>query len=217
MNCIKCNAEVPERNINIHEDIVICDACGIKFSPSDTVKNYSKGPVDLTNPPKGIKVTKTAGNLMVIINIRSWTSVFWIFFSAILSVVFVLLTMTFKMSEMALHIIGVAVALIFVWVQTLLKMFGRIELKFDNHIGHFFIGVGNLGLKKSFLWRDIRSMEDELLQRKRLLDLDGEFASRTLVLRGIKNISFMVALNQDKRNYLKTLILPFIINAKDRE
>lgn len=215
MNCIKCNSEIPEKNINIHEDIVLCDECGEKFRPSDTIKDYSKGPVNLTDPPRRIKVTKTANNLLVSVNIRSWKAVVYIFVSVFSTTSFILILTKVEITAIiALLMIWSAIPLIIFWIRTLLRTFGKFELRLNKHTGHLFIGIGKFGLKKELNWRDIYIKKSKKSYHNKNLDIDDEFVARSMVLRNMKKISIIVELDQDTRDYLKNLILPFIINAK---
>jgi hypothetical protein len=78
---------------------------------------------------------------------------------------------------------------------------GKIEITYNNEGGKIFTGVGKIGFTKSFVWKDINTIEESLSNIK-----SGSSNYYQINLIGQKRISFGSGLNDERRYYIMSVL-----------
>lgn len=202
MNCPKCRSEIPNTNINIQTDIAQCSNCSNIFKISGTVADINAN-FDLNETPKGAwyysdfdkttigATTRTPIAFFLVPFMLVWSgfSLGGIYGSQIISGEFSLFMSLFGIP----FLLG---SLIF-WSVTLMAIWGKIELTFDNQGGKIFTGIGKTGLTKHFSWKDVSKI-DEKTSNIRYPGNQGGL----IVFEGKKRLSFGLGLNEERKYYL---------------
>jgi hypothetical protein len=83
------------------------------------------------------------------------------------------------------------------WTLTLMAIWGKIEIVLTNDGGEIFTGIGNIGIKKRFMWKEVSSITEE----KSNLSYSGSKGGLILI-EGKNRIEFGRGLNSERSYYI---------------
>jgi hypothetical protein len=92
------------------------------------------------------------------------------------------------------------------WSLALMAIWGKVEITISQHGGTVFTGLGKIGLKKHFTWKEI----SKITEKSTLINYPGKRGNSTQ-LTGSKSISFGSGLNESRKFYM-IRSLQFIAN-----
>lgn len=196
MKCPSCKSDIQEENINIKADIAHCTNCQLVFTISEITKDHIDDGFNINDRPNGTWFIKHFNTTIIGASTRSQRSIptvlFALFFLS--SGVPLISTILIVKGEFDLFLLGIAflVFFIFLVIQGLMAIWGKVEIRLDNQGGEIFTGIGNVGLTKTFLWREISSLKEERRGKKGI----------GLVFGGMKKVSFGFGLPAARRKYM---------------
>lgn len=204
MKCPKCNYKILQENLNIYTDVAHCNNCGNVFKISENlgeeIENFNTNDLPagtwyLNEFEKviigGTTRSPIAFFLVPFMLVWSGFSLGGLYGSQIISRQFDLFKSLFGIP----FLIG---SVVFGFV-TLLTICGKVELTYDRDGGTVFTGVGRIGFKKKFLWKEISKIEAKASLNNQ--NLIGGYGS-VIVMEGKSQISFGAGLNQERRYYI---------------
>jgi hypothetical protein len=202
MKCPKCNAVISNENINIQTDIARCIVCNYIFNISEAVASDDSF-FDLNNTPSGAWIDREFNQITVgattispiafflvpFMLVWSAGSIGGIYGSQIISGVFD--------PFMCLFGIPFIIGSVIFWTLALMAIWGKIEIVLTNDGGEIFTGIGNVGIKKRFLWKEVSSITEE----KSNLSYPGS-KSGLILIKGKNRIEFGRGLNTERSYYI---------------
>lgn len=218
MNCPHCHQKIPNKEISFRKDSFHCSNCHKEITLTDLRDYYYSNKkseyqgFNINDPPKGCRVSKKAGKMIIEATTRSPIAFFlvpfmtvWTYFTVISMYGGQILSGRF---DLILSITGIPFLLgaIVFWGLTLLLIFGKVSLSMDKSGGRIFTGIGIIGKTKIFNWEDVIAVEEKIIR-------GNKNNTPVIILRGqLKNITFASMLTAKRRYYImRTLKL---INEK---
>jgi len=169
--CPKCRTQIPEKNINVGENVCVCPACNELFDLSavtdqDIIQEAEKL---LAHPPRGAWVKKEINQTTVGVSLFSWQSIFLIFFAPVyVGFTFIACTELIKAEAGIVSLLfpaAFAGASLWLLVHTLYSWFGKIEIVArGSGQTHLFIGVGRIGKKYNIDWKKVKKISEKLVR-----------------------------------------------------
>ena len=178
MNCPNCQSLVPDTDINVQKDILMCRNCNKVFSLSHDILGSSTHTADqdeaelanfdITNPPdaktwvrqttQGISFGASAKSSMAYFFL-----VFLLIFGGISFTVFAVFAMSGEMeTEMMLFFIPFFIVDAIMIALFLLFFFGKVEVKIDRFEGEVFVGAFSFGWRKPFNVKEVTAIQEGL-------------------------------------------------------
>lgn len=158
-----------------------------------------------TQPISGIEIIEQGTDWSLSASTRSPLSLFYIPFMLLWSSFMIVALSKGVFIDGHLSLIGVIFALpfflaglLFWWIAALLTA-GAYRISVNNAIATLFIGVGRLGLTRTFAWTDIQKIEeiDNYINRRQL-----GFNQRKIQMSGMRTYRFGMLLNDEQRLWL---------------
>ena len=213
MNCPKCKAEIASTDINIEKDIAKCMNCNHVFTISSVVKIHRV--IDVNNPPKGAWYFDEYRSTIVGASTRSPIAFFLVPFMLVWSGGSLggiyggqILSGEYSLM-MSLFGLPFLIGTIILGSVTAMAIAGKVELKFDKEIGTIFTGVGNIGITKTFNWKDI----DEVKETSSILR-NSSSNNQNISFIGQSKTSFGTGLNDEKRYFILCILQNYLTDLK---
>lgn len=202
MKCPSCYQLVDNANINIQTDLGKCQHCHHIFKISEVVHTVADG-FDINSPPKGAWFLTNDTIITMGASTRSIAAAFMVPFSLIWSggslggiygsqiisgefnIIFTILGIPFLLGSILL------------WTVTLMAIWGKVEISISENGGEVFTGLGSLGLKKHFTWKEI----SRITERPTIMNYPGKNGN-AIQLVGKNSISFGTGLNESRKHYI---------------
>ena len=213
MNCPKCDAVIANENINIQKDIAKCELCNHVFTISEIVAPKIK--FDPNLPPEGTWYTNDFETTTVGSTTRSKAAFFLVPFMMVwsgfsLGGIYGTQIISGKFNPIfALFGIPFVIGTVVLGAYVIMTIAGKIEITYNNEGGKIFTGVGKIGFTKSFLWKDINTIEESLSNMK-----SGSSNYYQINLIGQKRISFGSGLNDERRYYIMSVLQNHLKNRR---
>lgn len=206
MNCPKCRAEIPNTNINIQTDMAHCFHCGHIYKISESIHISAYDNFNISEPPKGAWYQHDFDTTTIGASTQSLAAFFLVPFMLVWSGISLggiygsqIIRGEFNLGS-SLFGIPFILGSIFFWGMTLMTIFGKIELTFNQQGGKVFTGIGKLGFTKNFEWQNI----DRIIEADSKLRYPGKQGSqgKMIVFEGKKRLSFGTGLKDEREYYL---------------
>lgn len=210
MKCPDCQTELLPENINVQTDVGRCHNCQLLFTLSEAVrglktsaKPHDNDGFDPAQPPSGCWYRPEINQLVVGASTRSAIAFFLIPFMLVWSggsLGGIYGTQIFNGEfDLMMSLFGIPFILgsVIFWTFALMSVAGKVELTLDSEGGTIFTGLGRIGIKKRFSWKDVRAVRESDLS----VHYPGSKNGR-LQLEGKTRISFGSGLNSSRRYYL---------------
>jgi len=160
--CPKCRAEIPLADVNVTTDIALCRRCEKTWSYSELIGDSRLPNLDLQNPPGGAWFHETAPNAFEVgVTTRSATAFFLVPFMCVwsgFSLGGIYGTQFrqghFNLSQSLFGIPFILGTLLFGSIAVM-TVAGKITVKVNGDDGAIFTGVGPVGWRRKFNWRDV--------------------------------------------------------------
>lgn len=213
MNCPKCDAVIANENINIQKDIAKCELCNHVFMISEMVAPKTK--FDPNLPPQGTWYTNDFENTIVGSTTRSKAAFFLVPFMVVwsgfsLGGIYGTQIISGKFNPIfALFGIPFIIGTVVLGAYVIMTIAGKIEITFNSEGGKIFTGVGKIGFTKSFLWKDINTIEESLSNMR-----SGSSNYYQINLIGQKRISFGSGLSDERRYYIMSVLRNHLKNRR---
>ena len=196
MKCPSCKSDIPKENINIKADIAHCTNCQLVFTISEITKDHIDDGFNINDRPNGTWFIKHFNTTIIGASTRSPRSIPTVLFALsflgpAIPFIYIMLIVDNEFDSFLFGIVFL-VAVIFLVIKALLAIWGKVEIRLDNQGGEIFTGIGNVGLTKTFLWREISSLKEERRGKKGV----------GLVFGGMKKVSFGFGLPAARRKYM---------------
>lgn len=161
MLCPQCGSALPPEAVNIATDLALCPECGRPSRASACVVEEDISQDVLRRPPPGTWLRQEAGEIVVGTTMRSKAAWFLVPFTAVWSggsMCGIYGTQIIKgRFELLQSLFGIPflIGTVFLVGFTLYTLFGRQEWRLDEDGGTVFDGVGRLGWRKCFAWKNL--------------------------------------------------------------
>jgi len=214
--CPKCNVQIDSKDINVAENICVCQSCNELFKlseiPDQDVINNAENL--LRNPPKGAWVKKDFGKEIIGVSNRSKGAIFLVLFSIVFTGVCLMGILFFIKAKLLIGLLPMlifAVVSIVLWFSVFSNIFGKIELVIDkNGQDYIFSGIGNVGKKHILNWSSIKSIYEQTVK------LSRGSSSRNIFIEGEKIVKIPIGgINSDKSRFLLD-VLKYYKDLKNR-
>lgn len=213
MNCPKCKSEIASDDINIQKDIAKCANCNHVFTVSSIVTLHRK--VDVNNPPKGAWYLDEYRSTIVGASTRSPIAFFLVPFMLVWSGGSLggiyggqILSGEYSLM-MSLFGLPFLIGTIILGSVTVMAITGKVELRFDKESGTIFTGVGNLGITKTFYWKDI----DEIRETTSMIKSSNS-NNQNISLIGQGKTSFGTGLNDERRYFILNVLQNYLADLR---
>ncbi len=183
--CPVCAAEIDLEDVNIPENVAKCRACGELLKASDLIEEEAR--VDLTRTPSGIRIDEGIYGTRITATTRSAAAFFLVPFMLVwsggsLGGIYGSQIYHHKFNLiMSLFGIPFIIGSVIFWSVAVMAIAGRVEISKNGDDGYIFTGVGPLGRRRRFLWRNINRVVNEGVGSSqyrgngtRMLALEGE-------------------------------------------
>lgn len=203
MICPNCHKEVISQNLNVQTDIGKCQNCYTLFKISEQMNQTSDPAFDMNDIPKGAWLRQEFNGFVLGASTRHLIALFLVPFMVVWSGGSLggLYGTQIANGEfdlfMTLFSIPFLIGSVVFWSLTLMVIFGKIEITFDKEGGTVFTGIGKIGIKRHFIWKEISSIEEGSYN----LQYPGK-AGNAIVMKGKKRIRFGMGLNEERKYYL---------------
>ena len=202
MKCPQCNSTILNENINIQDNIAKCTFCSHIFKASEGL-NDTDSKFQINQPPSGAWYEPQSNEVIFGATTRSATALYLIPFTCIWSgfSLSMLYGSQIANQQFSLHesLFGIPFLLgsILLIIQCLMSVFGKVEICANREGGTIFTGIGPIGSKKSFLWREISTINNGI--SKPWFQRDDQEA---IVIEGTSSYTFGGDLNEQRRYYI---------------
>lgn len=213
MNCPKCKAEIASDDINIEKDIAKCANCNHVFTVSSIVALHRR--VDVNNPPKGAWYLDEYRSTIVGASTRSPIAFFLVPFMLVwsggsLGGIYGSQIVSGEYSlMMSLFGLPFLIGTIILGSVTVMAIAGKVELRFDKESGTIFTGVGNIGITKTFYWKDI----DEIRETTSMIKSSNS-NNQNISLIGQGKTSFGTGLNDERRYFILNVLQNYLADLR---
>lgn len=241
--CPRCRQVIGADDINVGKDLAHCRACNTAHALSDLfAENLEGGPVDLQNPPCGVRCETSAFETVIEASHRAWgaalallaAALFW---NGIVSV-FVMFALFASLTQLGVVLpewlprfqndgrpTGTG-ELIFIWlfltpfiaigtglaVAFVSTIAGKTRVRIGRDAGSVFVGVGRVGWTRRFDPAQVRRIE---IVHSAQRSGDGQFEI-LLELSDGKEIKFGSLLKEDRRRFLVSALKQFSLAPVSR-
>ncbi|TXJ08089.1 MAG: hypothetical protein E6Q25_06400 [Acinetobacter sp.] len=185
MQCPNCHSEVLTENINIQADIAKCIACNHVFKVSEQLnrgQHAVRSNFNPNQPPKGICYQQNRDEVVMTISTRHPVAFLLVPFMLLWSGMSLggiygtqIIQQKFNLIQ-SLFGIPFVLASMFFWVIVLMTVIGKIEIHLNRQGGTVFTGIGRLGRKQTFVWREVSNIYEHHFNDKRgtRIRIDGQ-------------------------------------------
>lgn len=202
MKCPNCNHSILNQNINIQDNIAQCQHCESIFKASEAL-NLADSKFSIHQPPKGSWYKQHADNVIFGASTRSSSAFYLIPFTCVWSGFSLgsiygsqIVAQEFSLFE-SLFGIPFLLGTLMMLKMILISIFGKVEIQADRNGGTIFTGIGSIGKKQSFLWREVSTINNGI-HRPWFQRYDHEVIS----MQGASSYIFGGDLNEQRRYYL---------------
>lgn len=202
MNCPKCNALILAENINIQENLAKCTTCQNVFKASEGLES-SDSKFNMNQPPSGAWYEPTPSEVIIGASTRSAMALYIIPFTCIWSGFSLSMLYGSQIVNQEFHLfeslfgIPFLIGSLFMIKMCLMSVFGKVEIHTNREGGTIFTGIGSIGQKQNFLWREVSKI-DNGISRPWFQRNDQE----AIVMEGATSLIFGADLNQERRYYI---------------
>ncbi len=233
--CPKCGSELNLGDINIDQGVALCRACGRLSSLSEVVKTAV--PVDhlIDDPPKGCTLIDYGRDVQILVSLRSirrmlMTAFVMMFWNGITSIFVLgaLASLVFggssgESSDFPLPTMprGIAVGVLLFMIPFiliglsliaafLLAIGGHLDIRLAHNEGSIRTALGPFGWTRRFNPADIQNVAIHMHSGENGTTPDG------LVLEGKRTIRFGSGLPEDRRDWLRAILLHLLVHNRER-
>lgn len=202
MKCPQCNSTIATENINIQANIAKCTSCGNVFRASEGI-DTSDSKFNIAQPPNGAWYEQQPNGVIFGATTRSAVAFFLIPFVCIWSGLSLsglygsqIANQEFSLFQ-SLFGLPFLIGTIFLVNTILMSIFGKVEINANREGGTIFTGIGPIGKKQKFLWREISSVNNGI--SKPWFQRNDQEA---IVIEGASSYTFGTGLNEERRYYI---------------
>lgn len=202
MQCPKCNFSILNENINIQANIAKCNGCDHVFKASEAV-DVSNQKFNIAQPPNGAWYKQEIDKIIIGASTRSAIALYLIPFTCVWSG-FSLGSLyggqiASQEFDLFLSLFGLPFFIVTLYMlkNIMMSIFGKVEIQTDRNGGTIFTGVGFIGKKQSFHWRDIATINNGI--HRPLFQRNDQEA---IVMEGTSSIVFGADLNEERIYYV---------------
>lgn len=215
MNCPTCKQPVTTEHINVQKDFAWCTHCEKAFSISEQLSGESQkvttqevsAHFDLHSPPKGAWFTEGREQIKIGATTRSCMGIFLLFFAifwwSILSTIFIADLEGPGDTFSIIFMIPFFIAGFVVLGLALMMLLGKEEVIIRGDEGIIFKGIGPIGMRKRFRWKEIDSIREEAYFTR---NKSSTSTGYRLVLEGAKQVKFGSMWTEERRFYVLNAI-----------
>jgi ribosomal protein L40E len=204
--CPKCRAEIPLEDVNVAKDIALCRRCGTTSNYAEVIEDAETA-FDPMKPPRGTwfreqpplefevgASTRSAAALFLVPFMCVWSgfSLGGIYgtqfakghfdlFQSLFGIPFILGTLFFG---------GMAV----------MTVCGKVVVNVNGDQGAVFTGVGPIGWRRRFSWREVTGM------RRTMAYSNRRMPSPQITFEGTRPISFGTGVKQERLDFMLTML-----------
>lgn len=202
MKCPKCNSSILNENINIQDNIAKCIRCENVFKASEGL-DTSDSKFQINQPPHGAWYEPQPNEVIVGATTRSAAALYLIPFTCVwagfsLGSIYgsQIANHEFSLSD-SLFGIPFLIGTLFMLRMILMSVFGKVEIHANREGGVIFTGIGSIGRKTEFLWRDISNIHNGTTR-----PIFQRYDQEAIVMEGKSSITFGESLNDERQYYI---------------
>ena len=187
--CPNCNTQIENNNINVTENICVCQSCSqlYKLSEMQDQEKQEQGKTEVTenallNPPKGIKIQKDGAREIITVSAKSKSVIILILFALIFSgftaFAFYKITET-EPPRVLIFMLPFLLGIILLWIHAFFMMFGKFELVINpKEPDYLFKGMGTLGKKYFIDWPSIKNISEVVIEKEQYENSGDRYGRR---------------------------------------
>ena len=207
--CPKCRRPIPLDDVNVATDIALCRKCGERWSFAELLEEQQHGPMALQEPPAGTwlisssphefqvgSTTRSALAFFLVPFMCFWSgmSLTGIYGTQIKRGHFDLLQSLFGLP----FLIGT----VFLGSAAAMAVAGKVVVKVAGDSATLWTGVGPVGWKRTFNWRDVTSIQ----QTEGWGGRRGNRPVPRITITAGKTFNFASGISQERLNYLLAVL-----------
>ena len=206
INCPKCDTQIDSNNINVAENICVCQACNELFKLSEIADQDTIDETErlLDKPPQETWVKKDMSKTSIGVSTHSKNSFILALFAIAFTGVSLFIFSKAIITGNILILLFVSSFLffsIYLWIKVIFSVYGKIELVMTDNENYLFIGVGSVGKKHPINWSKINDIYDQTLVNSRGVNL------KNIYINGEKLIKIPTeAIDKSKSDFLISVL-----------
>jgi|GEM_PF-3630190 len=206
INCPKCDTQIDSNNINVAENICVCQACNELFKLSEIADQDTIDETErlLDKPPQETWVKKDMSKTSIGVSTHSKNSFILALFAIAFTGVSLFIFSKAIITGNILILLFVSSFLffsIYLWIKVIFSVYGKIELVMTDNEDYLFIGVGSVGKKHPINWSKINDIYDQTLVNSRGVNL------KNIYINGEKLIKIPTeAIDKSKSDFLISVL-----------
>jgi len=179
VSCTKCKKVINNSNINVSKDTAYCPTCENLTSLSSLLESSTSKSFESSKPVSGVTVDDKGYSWTVIASNRSLMALFLVPFTIVwaggsLSGIYGTQFVNGEFDlEQSLFGLPFLIGSIVLFSTTLMSIFGRTVISYDNGKALVFIGIGSLGWYRRFNWDAIDKVVEVNSSRHKHISLEG--------------------------------------------
>ena len=206
INCPKCDTQIDSNNINVAENICVCQACNELFKLSEIADQDTIDETErlLDKPPQETWVKKDMSKTSIGVSTHSKNSFILALFAIAFTGVSLFIFSKAIITGNILILLFVSSFLffsIYLWIKVIFSVYGKIELVMTDNEDYLFIGVGSVGKKHPINCSKINDIYDQTLVNSRGVNL------KNIYINGEKLIKIPTeAIDKSKSDFLISVL-----------
>lgn len=206
ITCPKCRADIPLDDVNVARDIALCRQCGQTWSYADLIADMQTDYGIPRTPPRGTWLHDRGPNSFEVgISTRSPIALFIVPFMCVWSGVSLggiygtqISRHHFQLFE-SLFGIPFLLGTIVLGSVAAMSICGKMTVSVNGDDGVVFTGVGPVGWRRRFSWRQVRA-----IRRTQRMNRNG--ISEQITFDGEKTLNFAGGVRSERLNYLLAVL-----------
>ncbi len=215
ITCPSCRSTISMDDVNVSTDLALCRSCGKTFSFSEIVGGVGTAVPDLSAPPRGAWFEESANGFRAGASTRSWMALFIVPFTCVWSGGS--LGGIYGTQIRSGHfdpgssLFGLPFLLGSFWLLGMCAMnvAGKVEVVRSEDRVSVFIGVGQLGWTRSFLWSDFSSVREDGSRGR----FNWNRQAQAIVLEGKRRVAFGSMLSEERRYFVLSALRKVLRSA----
>jgi hypothetical protein len=201
--CPKCRAEIPLEDVNVATDVALCRQCGETWSYVELLADSKAVKFNFLTPPSGAWFREQSPNSFEVgVTTRSAVAFFLVPFMCVwsgFSLGAIYGTQVVKREfNLGMSLFGTPFILgsLLFGTQAVMAVCGKVVVSIDGNQGILFMGVGPIGWRRRFDWRNVSAV-----RRTETYGRRGS-VSQQITLEGDKRLDFAGGLKSERLEFM---------------
>jgi len=164
VQCPKCRRSIPLEDVNVATDMALCRSCGERWSYAEVCEELGDESIDGMSAPAGAWLSPSAFSFEVGATTRSAAAFFLVPFMCVWSGFSLggIYGRQFATGQWSLFpsLFGIPFLLgtVYLGSTAIMAVCGKVVVRSDGDQATIFTGVGPIGWRRRFAWREVKSI-----------------------------------------------------------